>query len=310
MSEDLSDLELDAMLTALRNSEPPEKTPACPDEARWFEMAGGTISGEAANALLIHSSSCSYCAHLLNQAIDDFADQPKAGEDGVVTGQRFKDVVTRETRPRKRLPGWLPIAALFLLGLGLAVWRFWLPQYAENQAAALLAQAETKTRFSSFRFSGNAYAPTHVTRSQAADVPVAVLDAQQWIARAGTDAAANILKAKIAIATGEVAEAPAAIQKAMDQSGETPQLLNDLAAAWAARAERTRNDPSAGSALKAVDQALALSPNFPEALFNRALILNLLNRQAEACAALAAYRAAEKDSRWSEDASARIFCEK
>jgi len=250
---------------------------------------------------------------LLKEALRVFSDEPHPGEDEVVTGERFARVVARE-KPWKRKPigppRWWQIAAIVLLAIGLGVWRFGLPQFAEHHAAALLARAEAGTRVSSFRFSGTPYAPTRVRRSQAADIPVSVLDAAWWIRWADEGREANVLRAKIALASGDTAQAPERIQQVLSQRGPTPELLNDLAAAWAARSERNRDDASAERALQAVDQALTLAPSFPEALFNRALILSLLNRPDQACVALTAFRAAEKDPRWIEDATARLrlFC--
>jgi tetratricopeptide (TPR) repeat protein len=305
--------QMDAVLATLRGGGPSVRTMSCPGETQWFEVAGGTVPDELAATLLRHAADCSYCAQLLKEALRVFSDEPHPGEVEVVTGERLAKVVAREERwKRKSIDRrwWLPIAAIILVAVGLAAWRFALPRYAEQHAATLMAQAEAGTRFSSFRFSGAPYALTRVTRSQAADIPVSVLDAAWWIRWAGEGGEASVLRARIALASGDTAQVPERIQQVLNQRGPTPELLNDLAAAWAARSERNRDEASAERALRAVDQALALFPSFPEALFNRALILNLLNRPEQACAALAAFRAAEKDPRWSDDATARLFCGK
>ena len=306
-----------AVLEELRARGPAVRTENCPEETQWLEVAGGTLRDEQATKLLRHAAECCHCAGLLNEAQSIFSDEAQPGEDRIVTGKRFARVVAREKPwPRSAADrfrwlriaphgalGWLPVAAMALVG----VW-FGVPQFAQRHAATLVAQAEAKTRFSSFRFSGAPYAPTGVTRSQAAAVPVSVLDAAWWIRWAGKGSEAGLLRARIALAEGDTAQAPERIQQALNEGGTTPELLNDLATAWAARAEQTRDGASAERALQAVDEALAKAPSLPEALFNRALILNLLNRPQQACAALAAYREVEKDPRWNDDAAARLFC--
>ena len=309
--------ETGAVLEELRARGPAVRTVNCPEDTQWLEMAGGALRDEQATKLLRHAAECCHCAGLLNEAQSIFSDEPRPWEDGIVTGKRFATVVAREKPWSRSSPnrfgwfriapagslGWLPVAAMVLVGVWIGV-----PLFAQRHAATLVAQAEAKTRFSSFRFSGAPYAPTGITRSQTADVPVTVLDAAWWIRWAGKGSEAGLLRARIALAEGDTAQAPERIQQALNEGEATPELLNDLATAWAARAEQTRDGASAERALQAVDQALAKAPSFPEALFNRALILNLLNRPQQACAALVAYRAVEKDPRWSEDAGARLFC--
>jgi hypothetical protein len=305
--------QIDAVLATLRAGGPSIRTVNCPQETQWFEVAGGTVEDELSATLLQHAVDCSYCAQLLKEALSVFSNEPHPREDEFITGERFAKVVSHEKPWRRKsidARRWLPIAAIIVLAVGLGIWRFALPRYAEQHAATLMAQAEAGTRFSSFRFSGAPYAPTHVTRSQAADIPVAVLDAAWWIRWAGEGSEASVLRARIALASGDTAKAPERIQQVLYQRGRSPEALNDLAAALAARSERNRDAISAELALRAVDQALAILPSFPEALFNRALILNLLDRPEQACAALAAFRASEKDARWSDDATARLFCGK
>lgn len=320
MSDQRAADEMSAVLANLRDPGPAVRTANCPEETQWFEVAAGSLGDEVATKLLGHAGECFYCSRLLNAAQRVFSDDPQPGEDQVVAGERFARVVARE-KPWLRTVGWfrrlriapvgslrwLPVAAMVLA----AVW-FGVPQFAQQHAATLVAQAEARTRFSSFRFSGAPYAPTDITRKSAksTDVPVPVLEAARWIRWAGKGSEATLLQARIALAEGDTAQSPERIQEVLNERGPTPELLNDLATAWAALAEKNRDAASAERALQAVDLALAKAPSFPEALFNRALILNLLNRPQQACAALAAYRVAENDPRWRDEVAARLFCGK
>ncbi|HEX7137254.1 MAG TPA: tetratricopeptide repeat protein [Vicinamibacterales bacterium] len=79
---------------------------------------------------------------------------------------------------------------------------------------------------------------------------------------------------------------------------------SDLAAAEYAEAMRTGRATALPSALAAADRALARDPHSPEALFNRALILQHLNRNDEARRAWQRYLDVDAHSPWADEARA------
>jgi hypothetical protein len=311
MSNDMPDRDMNLLLASLRDTDR-GVTQDCFDEVVWFEVAGGCVPDEVATVLLPHASVCPRCSRLLAQAIEDFSDE-RAVEPAFVTGKHLSRAVKRGIR-QSRLSWvaatgfWRAATVVLLFAVGSGAWHFWWPYFAEQRAASLLAQAEAGTRFSAFRFSGQPYAPTRLARSVSPNVPACALKAQQWTRWASGDARATTLRFRTMIAANEPHENPEQLEQVINRTVPTRELMNDLAAVWAASAERDRDPSKAVTALEIVDRALALSPAFPEALFNRALILNLLNRHGQACDTLVALRAAEKDSRWSKDLSARLLC--
>lgn len=80
---------------------------------------------------------------------------------------------------------------------------------------------------------------------------------------------------------------------------------SDLAAARYTAATQLHRPTLLPPALDAADHALHLSPNLPEALFNRALILERMGASAEAKQAWARYREVDAKSAWSREARER-----
>jgi CHAT domain-containing protein/tetratricopeptide (TPR) repeat protein len=82
--------------------------------------------------------------------------------------------------------------------------------------------------------------------------------------------------------------------------------LSDLAAAYLLRAGLRQEPIDLIRALDAAQKAVATAPILPEALFNRALILERLHLRDEATAAWKKYRAADRDSPWSAEAARHL----
>lgn len=79
-------------------------------------------------------------------------------------------------------------------------------------------------------------------------------------------------------------------------------LWSDLAAAYLSRGR----DGDGDRALAAADKALAVAPHSREALFNRALALDYLRRDADAARAWNAFLAEDPESEWSQVAKRKL----
>ncbi len=88
------------------------------------------------------------------------------------------------------------------------------------------------------------------------------------------------------------------LERALDQNPREASLWSDLTAAHLLHAERTGNPSELIDALEAADRAVALDPMRPEALFNRALVLERLFLEGAAGAAWRRYLEIEKDPAW------------
>jgi CHAT domain-containing protein/tetratricopeptide (TPR) repeat protein len=96
-----------------------------------------------------------------------------------------------------------------------------------------------------------------------------------------------------------------AIQKlevATREKGDA-QILSDLAAAYTERACRDHAPYDLVRGLNTVERAVTADPGLPEALFNRALILERLHLKSQAKEAWKRYQALDRDSGWSREAA-------
>src|SRR5437660_6301854 len=102
------------------------------------------------------------------------------------------------------------------------------------------------------------------------------------------------------------ADAVEALQEAAQQSPNDPKIWSDLAAArytLAARGDKAYELPRA---LAAADHALRLEANMPDALFNRALIIERLGISEAARRAWQRYLQNDGTSKWANEALAHL----
>ena len=98
------------------------------------------------------------------------------------------------------------------------------------------------------------------------------------------------------------ADAVARLRTAADLDRKNPRVWSDLAAAQYAAALRLDRPSLYPEALASVDQALRLDPRLPEALFNRALVLERLGLKAQAQDAWSRYLTVDGSSPWAVEA--------
>jgi CHAT domain-containing protein len=99
--------------------------------------------------------------------------------------------------------------------------------------------------------------------------------------------------------------AVASIERAAEQSPGDAALHSDLAAAYLVSAQRRGEPYDLVRSLTEVEKALEIVPDLPEALFNRALVLEKLFLATEAKLAWLRYQKVDPESDWSREATAR-----
>jgi CHAT domain-containing protein/tetratricopeptide (TPR) repeat protein len=104
---------------------------------------------------------------------------------------------------------------------------------------------------------------------------------------------------------GWPAEADALLTKVAEAKKDAA-IWNDLAAARFTAGTRTDDASQLASALAAADEALRIDPASPEALFNRALIVERLGLRQQARAAWERYLAVDATSDWAREARERL----
>jgi len=110
--------------------------------------------------------------------------------------------------------------------------------------------------------------------------------------------AAGVAKLLLRDPTGAVA----LLDAASTQSPADAHVWNDLAAARLAEAVQEKQPADLSLALAAVDRALKLDGRLPDALFNRALILQKLGLGAQEDAAWQTYLEVDSNSAWAAEA--------
>ncbi|MCA1570405.1 MAG: zf-HC2 domain-containing protein, partial [Chloroflexi bacterium] len=108
------------------------------------------------------------------------------------------------------------------------------------------------------------------------------------------------------LAAGRVDEGLAALEESRALGGATAAVLSDLAAGYIVRAQAPERAGDLARALDALDQALSLDNGRPEAMFNRAIVLERLSLRAEAITAWEQYLAKDPDSGWAGEARDRL----
>lgn len=97
-----------------------------------------------------------------------------------------------------------------------------------------------------------------------------------------------------------------ALERGVAADGSSSRLLSDLAAAYLARLKAGGPPEDAVRALASADRALGIDARLPEALFNRALAIEVLEPD-KAAAAWQAVVAQDGASAWGKEAAARLL---
>lgn len=186
----------------------------------------------------------------------------------------------------------LATAALLALLLRGAVT---LPSSPEQHLAALVVEAGTPAiepwLSGGFQVSGRPTMRGGGDGRPSTALLARVVDLERAAVRTPSPAVDHALGVALLVAGGAGrAEAIVRLQAAA-AADPRPAYLSDLAAAYLERAIRTGAASDAEQALPLTTRALAVAPRLPEALYNRALALQTLNRLEDANAAWAAFLA-------------------
>lgn len=276
----------------------------CPSPERLAAFADGRLRGAEADAVVAHLATCDDCvrdAALAMQALDEDerADEEKQ------TGDE-----DRVVRPRRWMP-WLAAAAAAILIVLLV------PAIRSMRQGSgvdrLVALAPRSARIVEPRLTGgfpwSPYRGTERTSGTTADAAQMKLTgaAGELIERAQQDASAQAQHdAGVAmVLTQNAAEAMTRLDRAT-AAGPSAKTWSDLAAARYVAASDLGRAALYPQALAAADAALRLEADLPEALFNRALILERMGLLDDARAAWTRYLAVDPSSKWAEEARNRL----
>lgn len=269
--------------------------PLCPDPEALGMFAEGTASEQEIATIREHLATCNDC-------LDEVGEVTRAAQDPSVVAP--SNVVPIRPGGGSRRGGWLAAAAaLVVVAGGAGVWRtvIWDP------ADALRRSLPEDTRVIEprlYRFPYRAYSPKrgdadteHLKLENAAYSIIENTSGHSSVKQRHADAVAKLLLWQRPEGEGiqNVREAVNELTTLAKENPKDARLQSDLAAAlfWASE----RNLATKEEALQAADRAIQLDPNLREALFNRALILDRMDRP-EKTAAWERFLKTEGDQKW------------
>jgi CHAT domain-containing protein/tetratricopeptide (TPR) repeat protein len=295
----------DRQLGALRSTESGIQQAECPDPKVWFDIACGAMEPDRALEQIQHASGCDHCGPLLREAVADLGGaltQPDAELIASLPSARpewrkkLAQWVTGTLDTSSHASGWqrwvtLPRLATAAAGLiAVAVAGTWtISQNRPETAHKLLAQAFTEQRTLELRIAGASYAPPKVQLGSAGSFlsrPETLLKAETLIAdKIGShpsDPSWLQAKARADLLEGRYDPAVESLRRAVQLAPNSSGLLIDLGTAYFQRGLVANQPADYGAAYEQLSRALAIQPDDPVALFNRAIVAErqFLYRQA------------------------------
>ncbi|HET8796539.1 MAG TPA: CHAT domain-containing protein, partial [Thermoanaerobaculia bacterium] len=209
-------------------------------------------------------------------------------------------------------PWWLRVAATVLIGIvGVGIW--WSGPGREKDPIAVLAEASPRdARTVEARVTGFPWAPAPSMRrnggSQDPGQMKLVGVAGEVLEKQAADPSPRMQHAAAIahLVTGHPKEAAQMLDELVLRQPDAKRW-SDLAAAQYTVFAQTDDPAALTKGLAAADSALALDPRFPEALFNRALILEKLNATPQQTReAWEKYLEVDSTSEWASEARGRL----
>jgi CHAT domain-containing protein len=267
----------------------------CPHPEVLAAFVAGNLSGEELEMTVEHMRECEDCRRVIAVA---------------ARFDRGNHELVAFVLPPRRRPWWVFAAAVAALGF-LSIWM--LSSYFRAPIRTLIAAAPRDARYLEPRVSGGfPWAPLRSAQRGEDHTPdpahmkligVAGGVLEQNGGKRSIDA--QHVSAIASLLAGDAGDAVTRLSKVTAVSSD-PRLWSDLAAARFEEAVRSDDPRQLAQALAAVDAALRLDSRFPEALFNRGLILERLGLREEARAAWKAYLAVDGGSRWASEAEQHL----
>jgi len=260
-----------------------------PDAEALAAFVEGGLEGTELMSVTEHLSDCLECRELLGNAA------------------AFSREHAHTAAPRRKLAPWWLVAAATVAIVAGAVWAIRFSDLRRDPLQRLAAAAPLDRRELEPRLSGFEWAPMRVMRGGDEPADPArmrligaagdVLQETQGSTSATSRHAAGVAQLLTEHRDDAIRELEAAAKTSNDAH-----IRNDLAAALYAAAMRDDDPSLLPRALAAADKALEVQRDLPEALFNRALILERMGLRDPAQDAWKRYLAIDGSSKWADEA--------
>jgi CHAT domain-containing protein/tetratricopeptide (TPR) repeat protein len=302
--------------------------PNCVDESEWLRVAGGLLPEVKTRELMKHAAQCGHCGPLLKNAAETLADEITPGEKTLLASlstarpEWQRNMASRlrgSIQKDQRRPSWWrlawprPIYAFAgIAAVALVAW-IGVQRLRPPSAEELLAQAYADHRTLEMRIPGAKYSPIRVERSateSSLNKSRSLLKAEDLIGenlgKSPNDPMWLQASARADLLDGNYDSAIKTIQRALQQLPNSPTLHTDLASAYYERAEATNRPIDYGFAVDALGQALASTPNYPIAVFNRAIVEEKLHLYNPAILDWQHYLELDPTGSWADEARQRL----
>lgn len=266
----------------------------CPSLETIGAFVDGRLMDRERETIADHVASCEACYFVFSEAART-----------QVVAQTKSNLVSF---PPRRVTWKVAMSGLAAAAMILLAVNVWYPFGANRDQQALeqlVAAVGTERTFDPRLTGGFAYAPVRgavrgstKTVNLSPDVRIAIAEIEKQYAAKPVAAAA-------ALVAGDANRAIDILEANAQLRPTDPKILSDLAAAYLARAARTNSTDDASRALAAANRALEIDRLMPEALFNRALALQMAG-MADARIAWQAYLTIDDHSGWADEARARL----
>lgn len=266
----------------------------CPSLETIGAFVDGRFKDREREVIADHLASCETCYFVFSEAARTR-----------VTAQPGAEVVQFTTRRITwQIASGLAAAAMLVFAVNL-----WGPFGANGDERALtqlVAAVGTDRTYEPRLTGGFAYAPVRGPVRGSNDTANLSPDERIAIAEIEKQYAAKPVAAAAALVGGDANRAILILEAQSQLRPNDPKILSDLSAAYLARAERSDLKEDASRGLALANRALEIDRLMPEALFNRALSLQMLGMADDARTAWQSYLTIDDRSGWADEARARL----
>jgi hypothetical protein len=273
----------------------------CPSLETIGAFVDGRFKDREREVIADHLASCETCYFVFSEAARTRVTAPLDAARGRRPASNVRTFVPRVTG---RWVAGLAAAAMIVLAVN--VWSPFGPAADERALGHLVAAVGTARTFDARLTGGFAYAPVRGPVRGPNDTANLPPDVRIAIAEIDKQFAARPIVATAALIGGDTTRAISILEASVQAEPTNPKLLSDLSAAYLVLAQRHNTQADASRALALANRALENDRLMPEALFNRALALEVSGLREDARAAWQAYLTIDDRSGWADEARARL----
>lgn len=278
------------------------------DAATIAALVDRTLDPAARAAAEAHLAGCADCREIWMET-SDIASETEVG--GWAATPAAADALVLRGRSHRWIYGGAGLA--IAAALALAVFSPRMFDRGDRPELRELVEAVGTNRRTEARLTGGFHwgpVPS-VTRGEEPQPPpttvlLATARLRESSLRAGAAPRAAAAAGSAALVEGDASAAAVQLEDAVRQDPENAHYWSDLSAARIEIARTRADADTALDALRAADRAISLAPGLTEALYNRALALELLDRRADTRAALEGYLRIDDTSPWADEVRQRL----